>query len=137
MTQEELDLLTKDLCSRLRNRIWVKIGEFSDYTLVGYDSVKDTFTVELVDNHSLPNYITDVPAHHMKPYLRSMSSMTEEEVNEFILISDTVLWLGNKRSTCILSLEQMDWLNKNMFDYRGLIPMGLALEAKEGMYKID
>ena len=137
MTQEELDLLTKDLCSRLRSRIWVKIGEFSDYTLVGYDSVKDTFTVELVDNHSLPNYITDVPAHHMKPYLRSMSSMTEEEVNEFILISDTVLWLGNKRSTCILSLEQMDWLNKNMFDYRGLIPMGLALEAKEGMYKID
>jgi hypothetical protein len=27
-----------------------------------------------------------------------------------------------------------DWLNKNMFDYRGLIPKGLALEAKEGMY---
>jgi len=26
------------------------------------------------------------------------------------------------------------WLNKKMFDYRGLIPMGLALEAKEGMY---
>jgi hypothetical protein len=28
-----------------------------------------------------------------------------------------------------------DWLNKKMFDYRGLIPMGLALEAPEGMYK--
>jgi hypothetical protein len=61
--------------------------------------------------------------------------MTEEEINEFILISDTVFWLGNKRSTCILSLEQMDWLNKHHFDYRGLIEKGLALEAPEGMYK--
>ena len=28
-----------------------------------------------------------------------------------------------------------DWCNKNHFDYRGLIPSGLAIEAKEGMYK--
>lgn len=27
-----------------------------------------------------------------------------------------------------------DWLNEHHFDYRGLIPMGLALEALEGMY---
>lgn len=122
MTQEELDLLTKDLCSRLRSRIWVKIGKFSDYTLVGYDSVKDTFTVELVDNHPLPNYITDIPAHHMKPYLRPMSSMTEEERAYYFAIDENHI-------TC------NDWLNKKMFDCRGLIPKGLALEAPEGMYK--
>ena len=33
--------------------------------------------------------------------------------------------------------NSQDWLNKKMFDYRGLIPMGLALEAKEGMYKTE
>lgn len=66
-----------------------------------------------------------------------MSSMTEEEVFEFIQISDSVLEIGEKKSACVLSLEQMDWLNKNMFDYRGLIPMGLALEAKEGLYKTE
>ena len=142
MSQEELDLLTKDLCSRLRSRIWVKIGEFSDYTLVGYDSVKDTFTVELVDNHSLPNYITDVPAHHMKPYLRSMSNMTEEEKEELYahyckemadnLTKTSLSW---EIRICFSDAFGVDWLNARHFDYRGLIPMGLALEAKEGMYK--
>jgi hypothetical protein len=66
-----------------------------------------------------------------------MSSMTGEGIIEFILIPDTVLWLGKspKMTTCILSLEQMDWLNVHHFDYRGLIEKGLALEAPEGMYK--
>ena len=67
----------------------------------------------------------------IKPYLRPMSSMTEEEINEFILISDTTLWLGNKRSTCILSIEQMNWLNTHHFDYLGLIPKGLAIAVTE------
>lgn len=143
MTQEELDLLTKDLCSRLRSRIWVKIGKFSDYTLVGYDSVKDTFTVELVDNHPLPNYITDIPAHHMKPYLRPMSSMTEEETKYklskfFKVINTNIEGIGyiptlNSGS----AIEYVNWLIENHFDYNGLIPMGLALEAKEGMYETN
>ena len=33
--------------------------------------------------------------------------------------------------------NMIDWINKHHFDYRGLIPMGLALEAPEGIYKID
>ena len=32
------------------------------------------------------------------------------------------------------SAETYDWYNRKMFDYRGLIPMGSALEAPEGMY---
>ena len=116
MTQEEKQLLLKDLCARLPYRVIIKsVGENK---IIGLWDLKD------IDNLPLP-------------YLRPMSSMTEEEINEFILISDTTLWLGNKRSTCILSLEQMDWLDKKMFDYRGLIPMGLALEAPEGMYKTE
>lgn len=57
------------------------------------------------------------------PYLRSMSSMTEEEKEEL----RTLKWTKLEHYT-------VDWLNKKMFDYRGLIPMNLALEAPEGMY---
>ena len=116
MTQEDRELLLKDLCARLPYGVKLKSKNGEVVTLV-----------------NPPTAIQD-DCWNFKPYLRPLSSMTDEEINEFILISDTVLWLGDKRSTCILSLEQMDWLNKNMFDYRGLIPMGIALEAPEEMY---
>ena len=40
---------------------------------------------------------------------------------------------------CNIANEQsmFDWLKVHHFDYRGLIEKGLALEAPEGMYKID
>ena len=65
----------------------------------------------------------------IKPYLRPMASMTEEEkINYRAFFNyDGVEYPD----------EYIDWLNKNMFDYRGLIEKGLALEAPEGMYKID
>lgn len=133
MTQEERQLLFNDLCARLQ--YGVKILDIPA-NVVGVPylvSTTDMVEYDPEDETNDDNWCQTL--YDIKPYLRPMESMTEEEINEFILISDTVLWLGNKRSTCILSLEQMNWLNKNMFDYRGLIPMGLALEAKEGMYK--
>jgi len=60
----------------------------------------------------------------IKPYLRPMSSMTEEERQEYGLV------LCDELST-----NQYDWLNSHHFDYRGLIEKGLALEAPDGMYK--
>ena len=33
--------------------------------------------------------------------------------------------------------KYIDWLNKHHFDYRGLIEIGLALEAKEGTYEVQ
>lgn len=117
MTQEDKELLLKDLCARLPYRVQCDVaGRFGPYTFEG-DDVKDLISGRV-----------------FKPYLRPLSSMTEEEINEFILIFDTVLWLGNKRSTCILNLKQIDWFNEHHFDYRGLIDKGLALEAPEGMY---
>lgn len=121
MTKEEKQLLLIDLCARLPYDVQCEIGglRYGPYTFTGED-VED-----LIDGRTF------------KPYLRPMSSMAEEEINEFILISDTTLWLGDKRSICILSLKQMDWLNSHHFDYRGLIEKGLALEAPEGMYKTE
>lgn len=129
MTQEEKQLLLKDLCARLP---YLVKGLYQWKGNVPFDRELDGM---LYDELYLSLYSTEDSS--FKPYLRSMSNMTEEEINEFILISDTVLWLGNKRSTCILSLEQMDWLNARHFDYRGLIEKGLALEAPEDMYKTE
>ena len=133
MTQEEKKLLLKDLSGRLP--YGVKITCFKNGALTPYLIDFRDSTIHTTSDFS-GTYIK-VQLEDCKIYLRPMSSITDEEINEFILISDTVLWLGNKMSTCILSLEQMDWLNKNMFDYRGLIEKGLALEAPEGMYKTE
>ena len=132
MTQEDKELLLRDLCARLPYGVKVHLSRKhnrpeEDIVLNNIIIGKDGFVTSNIIGY---NYLLS----EIKPYLRPMSSMTEEEINEFILISDTVLWLGNKRSTCILSLEQMDWLNKNMFDYRGLIEKGLALDTPKGMY---
>lgn len=65
---------------------------------------------------------------HIKPYLFPISSMTEEQKNEYYNICETTIteWGNEIHYDCI---ESIDWLNKNHFDYRGLIPMGLALDA--------
>ena len=65
------------------------------------------------------------------PYLRPMDSMTLEEYDELMDIPNIALYKDGKTIT---NGREVDWLNKKMFDYRGLIPMGLALPAKEGMY---
>jgi len=139
MTQEEKQLVFNDLCARLSHGVMVSVqgGEFDSYRYPYQLTAVSKFGFNRLCKVYNPIYTPfGVPkVEDVKPYLRPMSSMTDEERNEFILISDTVLRLSDKMSTCILSLEQMDWLNKNMFDYRGLIPMGLALKAKEGMYK--
>ena len=61
----------------------------------------------------------------VKPYLRPMSSMTEEEYQEFGY--DVLRYTP----------RELDWLNEHHFDYRGLIEKGLAIEAPEGMYKTE
>ena len=128
MNKEDKQLLLKDLVARLpygvkctTKSLWNGI-----YTIEGYKDDKFFLDCPVYDEGDDEWMIESIV-----PYLRSMSSMTEEETNEFILISDTVLWCGDKRSTCILSLEQIDWLNKRHFDYRGLIEKGLAIEVTE------
>jgi len=83
----------------------------------------------------------------VKPFLRKISSMTEEEKIEFsnifskwfdeelfILSEETFLEYALSQINYSISHELFDWLNAHHFDYRGLIEMGLAIEAPEGMY---
>lgn len=134
---EEEELLFKDLSQRLRYKVkcnvYGRIGTLTglnDYGAeIDYGNGEDT-TCEI---------------QYCKPYLRSMKSITEEELHEvqeilgkgvevhidFISIVDSSI---NELS--YLELQALfDWLNKKMFDYLGLIGRGLALKASKDMYK--
>ena len=89
-----------------------------------------------------------LPANEVKPYLRPMSSMTEEERKEMTdeIQKDEISPYGEIKSSgvdnlllcCVRQAKNLiDWLDKNRFDYRGLIEKELALEALEGMYKTE
>ena len=121
MAQEEKDLVIKDLCGRLPySGVQIHISYADGFK---YDK---TLTYEDVKNYSqLPACSTTI----VKPYLRPLSSMTDEEREEYSLFIAEI----NGCAYFIDPISQMDWLNKNMFDYRGLIPKGLALEATEWM----
>lgn len=89
------------------------------------------------------------PIYSVRPYLRPMSSMTDEEKKEFCEKFECVEvnpddfgyteggTLEDYISTISFNLIDLviDWLIEHKFDFRGLIPMGLALEAKEDMYR--
>ena len=70
-----------------------------------------------------------IPIDTVRPYLRPMSSMTEEEKKEYNAYHSHPDNIGDS------PWFYVDWLVDNKFDYRGLIPKGLALVAKEGMYE--
>ena len=78
-----------------------------------------------------------LPIECIKPYLFPLSSMTEEQkkyisnkwgINEEFDFEIDPNW-GEYFVELGYTVEFIDWLNKNHFDYRGLIPMGLAIDA--------
>ena len=125
MTQEDKELLLKDLCSRLPYGVEVAFR-------VG-NNVPDirVFTGKDYDYLRFYHYIDDFTNCTFKPYLRPMSSMTKEEKEEYDNIVYGITNIGSKYEY----YDLVDWLNKKMFDYRGFIEKGLALEAPEVMYK--
>jgi hypothetical protein len=131
MTQEDKELLLKDLCARLPYETFIEIIDKDGNV---YDEV------ELGPEHI--NTARYDESTSIRPYLRPMSSMTEKET--YIFRQDI---LNDVEAMCIHSLgcgkysvaftEANDWLNEHHFDFRDLIEKGLALEAPEGMYKIE
>jgi len=132
MTQEEKQLLFKDLCGRLPYGVMMKVTPEGGGP-GGVESYDIKLNIELLDVFS---DFADV----FKPYLRPMSSMTKEEKKEFddFCVIDEFVWSGNTEkgypNQAIIMSEGIDWLLAHHFDYRGLIEKGLALEAPEGMY---
>ena len=147
MKQEEKQLLLKDLCARLPYGVTgvVPVEMFNgNYDLIDgsaeYDTMNlkvrleginvDTGDIEVVntdDRYSMYDLTNDYfTVEDFTPYLCPMSSMTEGEKEEV-----------NDLNMNPFSCSVIDWLNAHHFDYRDLIEKGLALKAKEGMYKIE
>ena len=133
MNQEDKELLLKkDLCARMPWGVKVLYnGQVKEIQYIEplYNELK------LLDNSS--NYTIGIK--YIKPYLRPMSSMTEEE-KWYIDDNFGATPYGSieSYSSCEGGYSEVtnndivgliDWLNKNMFDYRGLIPKGLAVDC--------
>ena len=131
MTQEDKNLLLKDLCARLPYGVRMK-GVNEDFNLsTGTSPNRLSYVLNSVKFSTETDF---------KPYLRPMSSMTEEEKEEwhdtFDSVQDYVPEADDYDDNWHEEpgIESYDYLISHHFDYRGLIPKGLALEATEDMY---
>jgi hypothetical protein len=124
MTQEDKELLLIDLCARLPYGVKVQYkGNMYDLTEMHKDgrTYLGSYNSIYGDWHCCFEF-KDYP----KPYLRPMSSMTEEEYKEYSKLWD----LQDEFSTDAdirFKIDVFDWLNKHHFDYRGLIERKLAV----------
>ena len=147
MKPEDRELLLKDLCPRLPYNVWVSYK-------TKYDDIERATILN-------GNYIRDIMEGtsswiDFKPYLRPMSSMTEEEARDIAILhgydETEILFVKVMKEhievtllddfyypiistirydDIISSIKCFDYLNKKMFDFRGLIPKGHALSTEE------
>ena len=127
MTQEEKELLIKDLCARLDTNLVCSIHRtddegvgYRDEILHGY--CKGDIWYEFYFREDCSVGIDNVSK--IKPYLFPLSSMTDKQKDEYQYITER--WMYD--SSYSIS-DSTDWLNKNHFYYRGLIKKGLAIDA--------
>ena len=132
MAQEDKELLLKDLSGRLSYGVKFCFANSNIYTIKGIDLI---VTYEGNWEYAVTaKGIDPIEIEYVKPYLRPMSSMTDEEKLEYLTVT-RLQYNENEEPYRELTIEAVDWLNSHSFDYRGLIEKGLALEAPEGMYK--
>lgn len=127
MKQTNEELLLQDLCARLPYKVKVQSTFYNcDGTIWKYE------------NETLTAGLLVYPIKRYKPYLFPLSSMTEEQKREYNSVcnkdldalSEAICNRTYVKTRIAMPLYYgIDWLNKNHFDYRGLIPMGLALDA--------
>lgn len=136
MKQDNKELLLQDLCARLPYGVMIHLDDFPDAILMGINN-----GVAMLDD-ATHDPIHDAPwnIEYIKPYLFPISSMTEEQREEFlniqteerqILLNALIEYKSGKydKIPIIAPYKQIEWLNKNHFDYRGLIERGLAIDC--------
>ena len=140
MIQEDKELILKDLSARQLYKVVlfckddnedIRIGRMTDFCC----DLPYTPTIWIVDNKNNLSYEYRPTYEIVRPYLRPMSSMTEEERIESLEFA----WeddYGRLASYNENIPKYIDWLNAHHFDYRGLIEKGLAIEAPNGMYNL-
>ena len=135
MTQEEKEILLKDLLARLpygvkcaiknsegyHHENVAKIGETTIDKLKGFDG--KYFNIYHDNPLDWDWYVSEVNVEDIKPYLFPMSSMTEEQIKEFNCITQRCNTYTGKDTLLT------DFCNKHHIDIRGLINIGLAIDA--------
>lgn len=131
MTQEDKQLLLADLCARLP--YYPKCEMIDELRVVNNE--KDSSYISTL----FPKHIELFSYHNnftIKPYLRPISSMTEEEKHELLRFGTVSLDKdSNANDVCCVGFwnhaKVQDYLNSIHIDYRGLIPKKLAIEVTE------
>lgn len=120
MIKEDKELLLKDLCARLPYGVMVN-AQYKDGD--GWKT-EDRRILGIYEDEQVYLDCVHTTVDCIKPYLRPMSSMTEEERKEYNLTKTLSI-------VDYPTLKSFDWLNAHHFDYRGLIERGLAIEITE------
>ena len=150
MTQEQKELLLKDLCVRLPYGVKVEAHGLLKTIADDYDN-RGVINAHVLNGLNLRDYfktysincMEKVPLFdrkgvcNIKPYLFPMSSITEEQkesccVEKSIIdafITGSISLFEDESLSVIDILNLLDWLNRNHFDYRDLIEKGLAIDA--------
>ena len=137
MKQEDKDLLLKDLCARLPYGVKVRYSSYGRFITCTLHSINPVYNI--VNLWSKEACFNPVIIDKIKPYLFPLSSMTEEQKEEYGKCYDIDIANSTKNLNDRIDGKDVingfpmhnhiDWLNKNHFDYRGLIPMGLAIDC--------
>lgn len=150
MTQEDKELLFKDLCARLPYNVKAYVKNWSKLDGKYYEGIYDVKSVfpslnevHVQSKSGSSDVLLGYSDYIIKPYLFPMSSMTEEQKKEFLFEAGyeareedcgrhTEIYyydiVGHEHNF-YPNAEVIDWCNTNHLDYRGLIEKGLALDA--------
>ena len=142
MTQEDKELLVKDLCARLPYGVKAKVL-VEDILRYDYTTSKEGGVINGIENLNDGLFVIKckedgyvLSYDEFKPYLRPMSSMTDKQKVEYNSLRDLVpteqqCEVGNLLGDFefVDNWRSIDYLNANHFDYRGLIEKGLAIDA--------
>lgn len=127
MTQEEKEILLKDLCARLPYNVKISVNDNVEVeTLEG---------ISILENSVEYGSFLVCDIEEVKPYLFPLSSMTDEQKREYNGWKHVIPICRYEYGDVVEEFELYDspesfeYLIENNFDYRGLIPMGLALDA--------
>ena len=148
MKQEDKDLLFKELCTRLPYGVKISVESWDGKEQGFVDKVDVLYSVNKDEYIESTNEDYDFSIEDVKPYLFPLSSITKEQSIElfnlfgidlvasistdYIKINECtgITFFLNKGFDVETHLDKLiDWLNKNHFDYCGLIPKGLAIDA--------
>ena len=144
MRPRDKQLLLKNLCARLPYGVKVQYADKYGNTYIGkLLSINVDYVEEVIihweDNYTFEEDVAYLLLKEVKPYLRPMSSMTEEEFEylnklgvenslKCIEIEDPKESFSLATKFCV---EQLGYLYEHHYDVNGLIPAGLALSTEE------